>query len=229
MRTEKVLSFLLTTAAVVIAVTMLHREFGSPRSPSAILPDSGPEYQKNWRDLASAGTRIGDSAAAINVVVFSDFECPFCKRFDDAYEQAAARHGAKLALTIVHFPLPMHRFAHPAAVAAECAKAAGAFGRMTTILFQKQDSLGLKSWASFASEAGIRDTIAYAKCAYNTRAVPAIQAGLSAGERANVTSTPLVLVNGWRYQIPPTATVLEDAITALLANRRPPNARGATH
>jgi protein-disulfide isomerase len=70
-------------------------------------------------------------------------------------------------------------------------------------VFEKQDSLGLKSWSSFALDAGIQDTVMFARCAGDTVELPLVVRGRALGERIGVRGTPTILINGWRMPAPP--------------------------
>lgn len=221
MNVDRLLSVALTVSALAIAVTLVRREVAGGRE-AARSPNVGPPvYHDEWRGVLAAGTTIGDTAAAIQVVEFADFECPFCKRFHESLRLVRSKVGEPIAVTFVHFPLTMHRFALPAARAADCALEYGRFDAVADLLFAKQDSLGLKTWQSFATEAGIADTNEFAGCATAAGQRKNIEAGLAAGAEFNVRSTPTILLNGWLYSVPPTAAVLEADIKAILQGRQP--------
>lgn len=88
-------------------------------------------------------------------------------------------------------------------------------------VYAKQDSLGLKSWDSFAADAGIADTAATAHCATDPAPVKQIQAGQALGDQLQLHATPTVIVNGWRYPMSPSKTELKRAIDALVKGRAP--------
>jgi protein-disulfide isomerase len=70
---------------------------------------------------------------------------------------------------------------------------------MHDLLFEKQDSLGLKSWGSFATEVGLKDTTAFARCIrLPVDSFPRIGAGLELGRRNGVRGTPTLWINGHR-------------------------------
>lgn len=228
MTLERILSSALTVAAIGIAGSLIHREVRATRSGNAISSAaiaSGPVRKEEWRDALAASTLIGDSSAAIQIIEFSDFECPYCKRFHESYEAIRPKFAGQIALRFVHFPLGMHKFARPAARAADCAVASGRFADITSLIFRKQDSLGLKSWLSFAEEAGVSDTAAFLKCASDSQPLPRVEGGLAIGEAFGVRSTPTIIINGWQYDVPPTEARLESDIRALLAGKQPSGAR----
>jgi protein-disulfide isomerase len=121
----------------------------------------------------------------------------------------------------VSFPLAYHRFALPAARAAECASESGGFRRWIDVVYSKQDSLGLKSWASYAVEAGIVDTARIQACATSRAEFVRIAAGQDFGSRIDLTGTPTVIANGWRFRDTPTKETLGRAIDDLLSGRSP--------
>lgn len=87
-------------------------------------------------------------------------------------------------------------------------------------VFRKQDSLGLKSWGSFAAESGVRDTVAIASCATEARQYERIERGKALGDRWRVTGTPTILVNEQRFRGAVPDSVLTAAVERALARRR---------
>ena len=83
----------------------------------------------------------GDPSAPVVIVEFSDFECPYCKRwYDEALPSIRARVGTDVAIAFLHFPLTgIHPNAAAAHAAAECAGTQGAFKEMHDLLFERQD------------------------------------------------------------------------------------------
>lgn len=214
---DRVASIALTAAAVIIAGTFAHREFSS-QTPRAI-PDGPPKYVSDWRSLLTAGEVIGDSAAPFKIIEFGDFECPFCRAADTVFRALGREHGSRVTLIFVHFPLTMHRFAMPAALAAECAATQQRFAAFHDLLYAKQDSLGLKSWTSFAADAGVPDTLRFQNCLRESKSNPVVAAGIAAGRRLGVEGTPTVLLNGWRFPRPPSLAELDSAIRSIAAPR----------
>ena len=103
---------------------------------------------------------LGNPAAPIKIIEYSDYYCEFCKNFDDTMHQLIANEGAggKVAWVYRHFPLTeIHPNAFKAARAAECAAQAGgndAFWKFSASLFKNQPTDPSK-FGALASEAGI--------------------------------------------------------------------------
>lgn len=217
---DRVMSALLTVAALAIAAIVVVREFRPAVRPVAENSDK-PQEVEQWDRILSTGRWIGDSSASIKIVEFGDLECPFCRTFHETIRNVRAKYGDDVALLYVHLPLRNHRFAQPAARAAECAYGFGRFPQLLDQIYLKQDSLGLKSWASFARDAGIADTGAIRACASDTVKVPMIEAGIALASALSISATPTVLVNGWRLPSPPTLSELSAAADSILSGRPP--------
>lgn len=206
-RFERLISAALAGAAVLIAVAFAHREFTAGDSmPVARGEARHPERVTYWADLLKSGTLLGNASAPVKIVEFGDFECPFCANFEASFRAVHRELGDSIALVFIHYPLErIHRFALPAARAAECGRAANHFAEYHDALYEKHDSLGLKSWTSYAIDAGIRDTVAFAKCitAAAGSSSTNIDAGRTLAARWNIRATPAVFVNGWRLFVPP--------------------------
>ncbi|MHB1086804.1 MAG: DsbA family protein [Minisyncoccota bacterium] len=82
----------------------------------------------------------GNPDAPVKIVEYSDFECPFCKRFHETMQQTTAEYGDKVAWVYRHFPLDqLHSKARKEAVASECANELGgndAFWKFTDRFFE---------------------------------------------------------------------------------------------
>ena len=208
-RRESLLTATIVVAAMGIVGVNVYRALTDHRPTSVASP--APTYYSDWKAFAKLGIRIGDSAAKIQIIEFADFECPYCRQFNESFRELKRVHGPNVSLIFVHFPLDFHRFARPAARVAECADRQGRFAEMQALIFDKQDSLGLKTWLSYAVEAGIQDTIGFALCAKDTARMARVEAGATLGQRLNVIATPTILVNGWRF------TGIPDSLRAIVA------------
>lgn len=184
-RFERIINVVLAIAAVVIAVTFAHREFAGRDEPPRTGADipAPPEFVSNWESFVKSGIQIGDTAAKVKVIEFADFECPFCKSFDSTMHEIRTRYPGSVSLVFIHFPLPVHRFARPAAKASECAADQRKFASFHDVVYAKQDSLGLKSWTSYAREAGVPDTIRFARCVASQGEIARVEAGVALADR----------------------------------------------
>jgi protein-disulfide isomerase len=195
----------LVVCAVAVTALVVRREVGSPRGDEP----AGGELVTDWRTIAEEGHLIGEPDAPVTVVVFSDFQCPACASFAETLHRLQQRHPGRVAAVYRHFPLPNHAFAVPAARASECAARQGRFAEMHDELFGAQDSIGVRSWARFATLAGIPDGIAFETCLGDPASAVPVRRDADAAGRLRVTATPTLLVNGRRVQGAPHLDRLE--------------------
>lgn len=223
-RIDRVLSYLLTATALFFAGVLAKREFvdPDPRSVTAAREGVTIERVSNWDELLANGLPLWSPTAPVIVAEFADLECPACRRFHTRLQQTAADLQVDVGLVMLHYPLSTHRFARPAARALECAYSLGAGPRFVDVAYAKQDSLGLKSWISYAQEAGVQDTVSFAECVGSTGRVERVERGRGLGESMNVHATPTVIINGWRFSSVPNDAQLRGAIKALVRGQPPP-------
>lgn len=120
------------------------------------------------RPVGAADHILGNPAAKVMIIEYSDFDCEFCKGFDDTMHQIIANAGTNgnVAWVYREFPLSeIHPNAMKNAEAAECvAQVAGndAFWKFKTILFANQP-IDPSQYGTYAQTAGISGT-AFATC-----------------------------------------------------------------
>lgn len=225
-RFDSVISTLMAIAALGVAAAFVHREFFPSRTNRSDV--NTLTFVRDWENILDAGIRSGPSTGRVTLIEFTDLECPYCRNFHQNLRSLQQRYPNDVSHLFVHYPLSIHRFAEQAARAAECAERAGRFGAFIDVVFQKQDSIGLKTWTDFAHEAGIRDTSAIDRCVEGGEAAQRVQSDRTVGDRFGVSGTPTVIINGWRFAGTPSDVDLFTTVEALLAGKRPPAAIGDT-
>jgi len=218
-RLDAVGTTVVVLAAIVVAGANVYRALASD-SRNTVAAAEPVTFVRDWRDLTKHGIWEGDSTAAVTVVDFSDLQCPFCRRFHQALTEVQTEFGSRIARVVIHYPLTNHAFALSAAIAAECADKSARFHEFIDRVFAKQDSIGSKSWASYAVEAGIGDTLSFSSCASSTEIPGRVEQGLGAGSKVGVRGTPTVIINGWRFARPPHDS-LRQVVARILAGERP--------
>lgn len=205
---ERVLSVLLTLSALALAGTLVTMEVSGRRGPVGQTREPDLYLQPEWEELLQSGRAIGPPDAPVQIVVFVDFECPACRTYHVRLKAVAKEFEGRVAMTLVHFPLNQHRHAYEAARAAECMNAQGRFAEFVDAAFAEQEQFGSKPWAAFAADAGVRQPGDFAECMSSVEAPMMVDKGLELGKRIGVRGTPVILINGLRYSIPPTRTQL---------------------
>ena len=156
----------------------------------------GPEMDKTVYkvEVGKAPSR-GPKNAPITVVVFSDFECPYCSKVEPNIAQLEKDFPGKIKVVWKDFPLSFHQNARPAAIAARVAGEEGKFWQMHEKLFQNQRALDRASLERYAQEIGL--DVAKLKNALDTNKYNAdIDADMKSGAAVGVQGTPATFING---------------------------------
>jgi protein-disulfide isomerase len=217
---DVVLTATLVTCAVITTGVVLRREFVAP----ALAPRQAelrPALIPHWQDGLTKGMRLGPDAASVKLIEFADFECPFCGGFHKTLKTLQNHYPSQISLTYVHFPIPGHRFAIPAARVAECANDQGRFEAMYDQLFEGQDQFGLKPWDDYATAAGVPDMAAFDACIKKTDPIPRVEEGKALGAKLDVQGTPTIIINGWKLGHPPSEAELDEMVQRILAGKQP--------
>jgi protein-disulfide isomerase len=120
--------------------------------PTVPLRPGTPDPTARYRvDIADAQA-IGPTDAKVTLVVFSDFQCPFCGRLEPTFDDLQKRYPADLRIVFKHNPLAFHNRAMPAALAAEAAAKQGKFWEMHDKLFENSKSLTDENFVAWAKE-----------------------------------------------------------------------------
>lgn len=148
---------------------------------------------------------LGNADAPVTIVEFSDFQCPFCRRFwADTYTQLKEEYidTGKVRLVFRDYPLPFHEAATPSAIAANCADEQGKFWQYHDKMFIEQEKQGqstvtygvteLKAWAQ---QLGL-NTAQFNQCLDSKKYADEVEADTAAGSAAGVSGTPSFFVNG---------------------------------
>lgn len=221
-RLDSVVNVLLGLAAVAVTVRMVG---GSPEPPvaSSVVAEKLPA--EDWEYAVAKEPVIGDPGSPIQFVVITDFECPFCRTLHERLTERLKQREGGASLSILHFPLASHRFAKQAANAYQCSQNRDAKERMMNALYSSQDSIGLISWESFASRAGVLDSASFRQCVMGTDTV--VENDIAFGQSIGVRATPTVLVNGFRLSGPPTERQLDSILQAPVGTTAPGSANSS--
>lgn len=149
------------------------------------------------RVVVSAGRApiVGSPTAPIQIVVFTDFECPYCLESEQTLTRLRERYADRIAIRYLNYPLPSHAYARPAAVAAMCAAAQGKYLAFHDLLFAHQQELAHLDYLALAQQAGL-DRAAFAACRVSGEADRRVDDDIREGIAAGVAGTPTFLVNG---------------------------------
>lgn len=186
-----------------MAIAILVRREFSP-APSQVTRRSARELSASeWQAVRLAARLPTSDAATSTLVEFVDVECPYCRAYASTLQAVSAKFSERLTVGLAHLPLPIHRFSRLGAAALECARDQGKLPEMLNLLLQRQDSIGLKSWSSFASEAGIANLGSFETCRSASESPSAVLAGSAIAAEIGVAGTPGIVLDGWLFMSPP--------------------------
>lgn len=188
-RLTKALDLVLVACAVFMTWAVVHRLTTAPE-----VTDGATAFE-GWRQDLMFDRRIGSADAPYKLVVWFDYQCPACRRFEGEIDLARQELGDSLAVVYRHFPLT-GQLAFEAAVAAECAREQGRFPEMHKALFANAlngDSLPL---SSLLAESEIPDSTSFGACMSDltSAAREAVSTDLARVRTLSVRGTPALQI-----------------------------------
>ena len=142
----------------------------------------------------------GAQSPRVTIVIFSDFECPYCRLFARVADQLLEAFPNDLRVYTMHFPLSIHRNAASAAIAATAAGRQGKFWEFHDIVLDAQGTLHQSPnptilYDAWAEELGL-DLERFRRDQNDPAIRAAVEAQRAQAQRAGATGTPAVYVNG---------------------------------
>lgn len=177
---------LLTITIMALAVFFLDRNQSQTAPDQSLLE-------------TTESPQLGQAEAAVTVVEFADFQCPYCASQYPSLK-SFLESQPEVRLVFRHYPLPQHHNAVPAALAAQAAKNQGKFWEMADLLFTRQND-----WAELASTTEIFEGYAqelglnlekFRQDRDGSDTLNQIYADKAAGNQLQVNATPTFFING---------------------------------
>ena len=171
----------------------------------------------------------GASDAPITIYEFSDFQCPYCARATTVIEDLLEKYPDDLRFVYLHYPLDIHDWAKPAAVAAECAarQSDSAFWMLHDNFFDLQSDISNESMfeevRSWLEETNI-DLDQWQACAADESSAAnqgvslQVDISVATAQRFGLTGTPAFFVNGYLLSGSQPMTAFEELITKVKAD-----------
>jgi protein-disulfide isomerase len=157
-----------------------------------IAPES-PAFSISTSDQPS----LGNAAAPVTIVEFTDFQCPSCAATQPTLERLVKEYGDKVRLVALDFPLTQHTDAFKAAEAAEAAREQGKYWEYVKILMQNQSALGVAKLKDYATELAL-DRVRFDQALESAKFANAVQRDIDEGMRLGIDATPTIFINGRR-------------------------------
>ena len=181
--------------------------FAGPH-PTTNTPE--PEATRVNLDLAGAPLR-GPADAKVTVVVYSDFQCPFCAKGATRIHELEKMYGEKIRFAFKHLPLPFHQDAKLAAAAAIAAQRQDKFWELHDRLFANQRALDREGLVSQAKAIGL-NVSQFEGDLEDPAVIAQVERDQAEAKRFGINGTPTFFVNGRRI----TGAQPLDALRALI-------------
>jgi len=145
----------------------------------------------------------GPAAAPVTIVLFSDFQCPYCKKMHALLaSEPLITSGGRVRLVFRHMPMPAHQWAQKAAESAACAQLQNgdAFWRLHDSLFENQDKITADNVSQkvndLASQIETLNTRDFRDCLRRQTSLGMVLRDRQLGTTLGVKGTPTMFING---------------------------------
>lgn len=142
---------------------------------------------------------LGNKNAAVTLVVFSEFQCPFCNRIRPTIAELQKKFGDDLRVVYKHNPLDFHPRAEPAARAAIAAQNQNKFWEFHDLLFDNMSDLSDAAFERHAEALGL-NMAKFKEDMASADTAARVAADVALGQRVKAQGTPHSFVNGRRVR-----------------------------
>jgi protein-disulfide isomerase len=164
---------------------------------AAVAQQEGLNPNQRYNISVDDDPAWGPTDAAVTIVEFSDFNCPFCSRFhQESYSQIKQNYGDKVRFVYRDFPIvQLHPYAEIAAQAANCANDQGKYWDYHDLLLQNYDKSTRNDLEIYAKQLSL-DMNAFKQCVDSGKHKQEIQKDIAEGTEYGVEGTPTLFING---------------------------------
>jgi protein-disulfide isomerase len=154
-----------------------------------------PDPEKRYEVALGDAPVRGAADAAVTIVEWSDFQCPYCARVAPTVEQIRKVYGDQVSIAFKHLPLPFHEKAQDAHQASEAARLQGKFWEMHDKIFAEQRAMSPEKYVEYAGEIGL-DLDRFKKDVDSEQVKQRIKDDMAQASTLGVTGTPGFFING---------------------------------
>ncbi len=142
---------------------------------------------------------LGPADAPVSIVVFSDFQCPYCSKLNPTFDEILKKNPKTVKIFYKHFPIRGHEQAFAAANASIAAQKQGKFWEYHDLLFENMQNLSQGKYIEFAKNLGL-NIEKFKKELGNPQNMGQINKDQQDGFSIGVKGTPSLFVNGRKVQ-----------------------------
>lgn len=198
-----------TLPAFVLSESVTKTDFYSQAEPLFVKKDEdyllkaqqigmAPGKYLGVPEISDNDPIVGSRDAKVKVVIFSDFQCPYCRLFHTALREAMKANAENVVYSFKHFPLNFHPQAENAALASSCAQEQGKFWEYADKLYEAQTSwgntTGTASFKTYAKTLGL-NSAQFDQCLDSKKYQSKLDGDKQAGDDYGVSGTPAFFIN----------------------------------
>ena len=152
---------------------------------------SSPTIQVN---LDKDDNTLGPDHAPLTIIEFSDYQCPACRRNHEVVRELRQTYQDRVRWVFKDFPMPSHKWARGAALAARCAAEQGKFWQYQDLLFASQEELSTDHLTQLARELGV-EMEPFSQCLEAGKFSAHIDKDVEQGRKYGFNTTPTFVIN----------------------------------
>jgi len=166
----------------------------APVNNQADLP-SPSDLSANLLPITDRDHLRGNKKAAVYLIEFSDFQCPYCEMVDPTLKQLVEDYNGQVAWVYKHLPLDsLHSLARQAAEASECASEQGKFWEYADELYANQSKISPDYFGQLARSLNL-DASQFDNCLESGKYADVVKQNETEAQSVGVTGTPGIYVN----------------------------------
>jgi len=186
--------------AIVLVIVLIGAAYAIGYNEARLTAGRGTTKGPSGGSAYDGLATLGQANAPVTIVEYSDFQCPYCKRFhDDAFQQIKTQYinTGKVKFVWKNYPLSFHPFAEKAAEAGQCVLEQGndQFWQYESTVYTNQAQLSDDNIKLWALQTGV-DAAKFNDCYTSGRTAALIAAQMQEGQQKGVTGTPGFRVYG---------------------------------
>jgi len=161
--------------------------------PPVMTALEAPRYEV---EVSNDDPSYGSAKAAVTIVEFSDYQCPYCQQAVPILKRLQKTYGDRVRVVWKDYPLTqIHPLALKAGQAAHCAGEQDKYWPYHDRLFENQSALDTDDLRKHAQAVGL-DMPKFSSCLDSSKYADRVRAGMEMGNRLGVSSTPTLFING---------------------------------
>jgi protein-disulfide isomerase len=200
----------------------------APPAPPASPSHPADDDKSVWRVPVGTSPARGNAAAPVTMIMFSDYQCPFCVRAAATVATLATDYGDKLRVVFKNNPLPFHPRAEPSAelaLEARAQKGDAGFWKVNDLLWARSGKLEDQELEGIAAAAGL-NVAAVTKAISTHKHKALIDQDADLADEVMAMGTPHFFINGVRVVGAQPLEKFKEVIDAQLAVAKAEIAKG---